>query len=127
MYLYIKTLKQRLGAINQLHIDRALAAMEPVFQRVYHLLPALLHHHPLIPGYLHGNVPHGVCLYTPDQSQQDYLDDLADEWESPFAKPGSDELPIASIYSMGSTSSIGQSCSSDLDIWVCHQSWLDNE
>jgi adenylate cyclase len=24
-------------------------------------------------------------------------------------------------YSMGSTSSVGQSCSSDLDIWVCHQ------
>ncbi|MBQ0955551.1 class I adenylate cyclase [Serratia symbiotica] len=128
MYLYIETLKQRLDAINQLHIDRALAAMEPVFQRVYRLLPALLHHHhPLMPGYLHGNVPHGVCLYTPDQPQQDYLDDLADEWESPFAKPASDELPIASIYSMGSTSSIGQSCSSDLDIWVCHQSWLDNE
>lgn len=128
MYLYIETLKQRLDAINQLHIDRALAAMEPVFQRVYRLLPALLHHHhPLMPGYLHGNVPHGVCLYTPDQPQQDYLDDLADEWKSPFAKPASDELPIASIYSMGSTSSIGQSCSSDLDIWVCHQSWLDNE
>jgi adenylate cyclase len=28
---------------------------------------------------------------------------------------------------MGSTSSVGQSCSSDLDIWVCHQSWLDSE
>ena len=28
---------------------------------------------------------------------------------------------------MGSTSSVGQSCSSDLDIWVCHQSWLDND
>lgn len=80
-----------------------------------------------MPGYLHGNVPHGVCLYTPDQPQQDYLDNLADKWEIPFAKPASDELLIASIYSMGSTFSIGQSCSSDLDIWVCHQSWLDNE
>ncbi|MDI9228036.1 class I adenylate cyclase, partial [Serratia bockelmannii] len=59
--------------------------------------------------------------------QQDYLNDLEDKWGSPFDKPASGELPITGVYSMGSTSSIGQSCSSDLDIWVCHQSWLDNE
>ncbi|CAI1878004.1 adenylate cyclase [Serratia entomophila] len=128
MYLYIETLKQRLDAINQLRVDRALAAMKPAFQRVYSLLPTLLHHHhPLMPGYLNGNVPHGVCLYTPDETQQDYLNDLEDKWGSPFDKLASGELPITGVYSMGSTSSIGQSCSSDLDIWVCHQSWLDNE
>ncbi|KFB87745.1 adenylate cyclase, partial [Serratia grimesii] len=128
MYLYIETLKQRLDAINQLRIDRALAAMKPAFQRVYSLLPTLLHHHhPLMPGYLNGNVPHGVCLYTPDETQQEYLNDLEDKWGSPFDKLASGELPITGVYSMGSTSSIGQSCSSDLDIWVCHQSWLDNE
>lgn len=123
MYLYIETLKQRLDAINQLRVDRALAAMKPAFQRVYSLLPTLLHHHhPLMPGYLNGNVPHGICLYTPDETQQDYLNDLEDKWGSPFDKPASGELPITGVYSMGSTSSIGQSCSSDLDIWVCHQS-----
>ncbi|HID9705928.1 TPA: class I adenylate cyclase [Serratia marcescens] len=128
MYLYIETLKQRLDAINQLRVDRALAAMKPAFQRVYSLLPTLLHHHhPLMPGYLNGNVPHGICLYTPDETQQEYLNDLEDKWGSPFDKPASGELPITGVYSMGSTSSIGQSCSSDLDIWVCHQSWLDNE
>ncbi len=128
LYLYIETLKQRLDAINQLRVDRALAAMKPAFQRVYSLLPTLLHHHhPLMPGYLNGNVPHGICLYTPDETQQEYLNDLEDKWGSPFDKPASGELPITGVYSMGSTSSIGQSCSSDLDIWVCHQSWLDNE
>ncbi|CAM3851210.1 class I adenylate cyclase [Serratia silvae] len=128
MYLYIETLKQRLDAINQLRVDRALAAMKPAFQRVYSLLPTLLHHHhPLMPGYLNGNVPHGICLYTPDETQQDYLNDLEDKWGSPFEKMATGELPITALYSMGSTSSIGQSCTSDLDIWVCHQSWLDNE
>ncbi|WP_431224219.1 class I adenylate cyclase [Serratia sp. L9] len=128
MYLYIETLKQRLDAINQLRVDRALAAMKPAFQRVYNLLPTLLHHHhPLMPGYLNGNVPHGICIYTPDEVQQDYLNDLEDKWGSPFEKMASGELPITGLYSMGSTSSIGQSCTSDLDIWVCHQSWLDNE
>ncbi|VXC45380.1 class I adenylate cyclase [Serratia oryzae] len=128
MYLYIETLKQRLDAINQLRVDRALAAMKPAFQRVYGLLPTLLHyHHPLMPGYLTGNVPHGVCLYTPDETQKDYLTDLEEKWGSPFEQMACGELPITGVYSMGSTSSIGQSCTSDLDIWVCHQSWLDNE
>ncbi|OMQ20576.1 class I adenylate cyclase [Serratia oryzae] len=128
MYLYIETLKQRLDAINQLRVDRALAAMKPAFQRVYGLLPTLLHyHHPLLPGYLTGNVPHGVCLYTPDETQKDYLTDLEEKWGSPFEQMACGELPITGVYSMGSTSSIGQSCTSDLDIWVCHQSWLDNE
>ncbi|WON77108.1 class I adenylate cyclase [Serratia sp. UGAL515B_01] len=128
MYLYIETLKQRLDAINQLRVDRALAAMKPAFQRVYSLLPTLLHHHhPLMPGYLNGNVPHGICLYTPDETQKDYLNDLEDKWGSPLEEMASGELPITGLYSMGSTSSIGQSCTSDLDIWVCHQAWLDNE
>jgi adenylate cyclase class 1 len=128
LYLYIETLKQRLDAINQLRVDRALAAMKPAFQRVYSLLPTLLHHHhPLMPGYLNGNVPHGICIYTPDETQQAYLNDLEDKWGSPFEKMATGELPITALYSMGSTSSIGQSCTSDLDIWVCHQSWLDNE
>ncbi|WP_411705310.1 class I adenylate cyclase [Edaphovirga cremea] len=126
MYLYIETLKQRLDAINQQRVDRALAAMGPAFQQVYSLLPILLHHHhPLMPGYLDGNVPHGVCIFTPDETQEHYLAGLEDKWGAPVEKLASGELPITGIYSMGSTSSIGQSCSSDLDIWVCHQSWLD--
>lgn len=80
-----------------------------------------------MPGYLEGKVPHGVCIFTPDGSQQSYLDTLADKWGSPFEPMVKGELPITGVYSMGSTSSIGQSKSSDLDIWVCHQSWLDNE
>jgi len=128
LYLYIETLKQRLDAINQLRVDRALAAMGPAFQQVYTLLPVFLHHHhPLIPGYLEGKVPHGICLFTPDESQKTYLTDLEDKWGSALEPMAKGELPITGVYSMGSTSSIGQSQSSDLDIWVCHQSWLDNE
>ncbi|QPW28711.1 class I adenylate cyclase [Edwardsiella ictaluri] len=127
MYLYIETLKQRLDAINQLRVERALSAMGPAFQQVYTLLPTLLHfHHPLMPGYLEGNVPHGICFFTPDEPQQNYLLHL--EQRAPGSLPpvtGSDQMPITGLYTMGSTSSIGQSCSSDLDIWVCHHSWLD--
>jgi adenylate cyclase class 1 len=65
LYLYIETLKQRLDAINQLRVDRALAAMGPAFQQVYSLLPTLLHyHHPLMPGYLDGNVPRAFAFHA---------------------------------------------------------------
>jgi len=128
LYLYIETLKQRLDAINQLRVDRALAAMGPAFQQVYQLLPIFLHyHHPLMPGYLDGKMPHGVCIFTPDEFQKSYLTDLEDKWGSPVAATLKGELPITGVYTMGSTSSIGQSQTSDLDIWVCHQSWLDSE
>lgn len=128
MYLYIETLKQRLDAINQLRVDRAVVAQGPAFQQVYSLLPVLLHHHhPLMPGYLEGKVPHGVCIFTPDESQQTWLNDLEEKSAHPIEPTVKGELPITGVYSMGSTSSIGQSQSSDLDIWVCHQSWLDNE
>ncbi|MGL4770582.1 MAG: hypothetical protein ACRC2I_06780, partial [Plesiomonas shigelloides] len=39
MYLYIETLKRRMDAINQLRVERALAAMGPAFHQVYSLLP----------------------------------------------------------------------------------------
>ncbi len=127
LYLYIETLKQRLDAINQLRLERATSSMSAAFKQVYSLIPVLLHHHhPMMPGYIKNNTPHGVCFFAPDESQQFWINDLEGRLSGvlPYAPNG--ELPITGIYSMGSTSSIGQSCSSDIDIWVCHQSWLDN-
>ena len=128
MYLYIETLKRRMDAINQLRVERALAAMGPAFHQVYSLLPVLLNYnHPMMPGYLDDGVPHGVCLFTPDEMQQQFIDDCSRAWGQPLSEPHQGELPITAIYSMGSTSSVGQSADSDLDIWVCHQSWLDRD
>ena len=126
LYLYIETLKQRLDAINQLRVDRALAAMGPAFQQVYSLLPTLLHyHHPLMPGYLDGNVPRGICLYTPDETQRHYLEELELHRGMQTQEPPKGELPITGVYSMGSTSSVGQSCSSDLDIDLIYAKFAD--
>jgi adenylate cyclase class 1 len=116
LYLYIETLKQRLDAINQLRVDRALAAMGPAFQQVYSLLPTLLHyHHPLMPGYLDGNVPRGICLYTPDETQRHYLDELELNRGMLAKEPPKGELPITGLYSMGSTS---PSAKAALPTWI---------
>ena len=126
LYLYIETLKQRLDAINQLRTDRATAAMGAAFRHIYSLLPVLLHyHHPDMPGYLSHNTPHGISFFTPDETQQSLLATLFPESTYTLTPPP-ENAPILGLYSMGSTSSIGQSSDSDLDIWVCHQSWLDS-
>lgn len=128
MYLYIETLKKRLDAINQLRVDRALTAMGPSFREVYSLLPVLLHYqHPMMPGYLDDDVPHGICLFTPNEMQIEYLAGIEHQSGHFVTQQMKSELPITGVYSMGSTSSVGQSSNSDLDIWVCHQAWLDNE
>lgn len=128
LYFYIETLKQRLDAINQLRVNRALATMGPDFQRVYSLLPILLHfHHPILPGYMDGNVPHGICFYSPDKTQCFWFEDIDRQIGAVKETLDSREQPITGVYSMGSTSSIGQNVNSDLDIWVCHQPWLDNK
>lgn len=129
LYLYIETLKQRLDAINQLRLERATSSMSEAFQQVYSLLPVLFHyHHPMLPGYIEGHVPHGVCYFSPDAHQLGWLNQFEKYLPCEVIhQTESGELPLTGIYSMGSTSSIGQSICSDLDIWVCHPSWLDNE
>lgn len=117
----IKTLKQRLDAINQLRVARTLAAGSPTFQHVYQVLPLLLHyHHPQLPGYLTGEVAQGICLFQELAQQQRLLNH--------FVIPShliqlihQDPPAIAALYSMGSSASLGQTTTSDLDLWICLQ------
>ncbi|MGU0161024.1 hypothetical protein ACVXHB_15885 [Escherichia coli] len=46
-------------------MDGALCCYGACIQQFYSLLPTLLHyHHPLMPGYLDGNVPEGISLHA---------------------------------------------------------------
>lgn len=128
MQLHVKTIRRRLDAINQLRMERALASAEVWFQRVYHLLPLLLHYnHPLIPGFIDDQVPFGVCSFRMNEPQKRLIHEfIKGDWGAVEASSAQDPA-IAAIYSMGSTSSVGQSFMSDLDIWVFPQPWVDGE
>ncbi|KAA5736491.1 adenylate cyclase, partial [Acinetobacter baumannii] len=69
------------------------------------------------------DVPVGVYGLEPNDVQQQFIDDtqltIGDKLED-AAQPA-----ILGLYTMGSTSSIGQSTSSDLDIWVCVSPQMD--
>ncbi|PMH45456.1 adenylate cyclase [Vibrio sp. 10N.286.49.B3] len=118
MQVYTQTLIQRLDSLNQQRIDRALALMDVQSQRVFHLIPVLLHFdHPLIPGFYDKTVPYGIKDIEFNSVQSRFLSDIQ---KIAGHKLSSLETPnILGLYTMGSTSSIGQSTSSDLDIWVC--------
>lgn len=128
LYLHHETLKQRMDAMNQLKIDRALAAMTPGFRYLYNLLPVLFHYHqPGMPGFQHTDVPFGITGFVPDKPQCQALQTLLPAGQVLQSQSQSRlAAPIIGLYSMGSTSSVGQSSTSDLDIWVCHHTWLDN-
>lgn len=93
---------------------------------VFNLLPALLHvNYPFLPGFLEQNVIHGISNYSLTKIQQDFISDcaLTHDCEVP-SQEFLEEFPIKGLYSMGSTATLGQNFSSDLDIWVCIRPWV---
>ncbi|MDW6091298.1 class I adenylate cyclase [Vibrio rhizosphaerae] len=123
MQTYTETLIKRLDNLNRQRTERALALMDLQSRRVFHLIPAFFQfNHPLIPGYYDQDVPFGVWGFEADEAQQQFIHDT--ELALGQSLPISSEPEIQGLYTMGSTSSIGQSTSSDLDIWVCVSSLM---
>lgn len=127
MLANLETLVRRYDELNQLKTERALGIMSRYGQQVFRLLPVLLHfNHPLLPGYVSGEVPHGIWSFIPDEEQQAFIDDICLTANCSGGLSTSDRS-ILGLYTMGSTSSIGQCCHSDLDIWICHATGLSEE
>lgn len=123
MQAYTTILIDRLDKLNQQRVERALSIMDKQSQQVFHLLPVLLHfNHPNLPGFSSELPPCGVCDFSLNHSQLQTLqefnfDDGLDL--STLVQAPTESAQILALYTMGSTSSVGQSSSSDLDIWVC--------
>lgn len=127
MLVKLDTLVARYDEINRLKTQRALDLMSRYGQQVFQLLPVMLHfNHPLLPGYVAGDVPHGIWSFVANEAQQAFIQDLCQNANCQGGLSTHDKS-IQGLYSMGSTSSIGQCCHSDLDIWVCHAAGLSQE
>ncbi|KEY91365.1 adenylate cyclase [Candidatus Photodesmus blepharus] len=126
MQAYMKTLVRRLDDLNQQRIERALLLMNLQSRNVFHLVPALLHfNHPAIPGYYSPDVPCGVYGLELNKIQQQFIRDVQLRTDQKFESTEAEE--ILGLYAMGSTSSIAQNTSSDLDIWVSVSPKMSNE
>ena len=110
---------RRVRQVNAQRLQRAVILMSEKQRIFFEQLPVLLHfNHPLLPGYIQ-DAPCGIEHFELSRYQQSYIDELCSATGySGLADPG--RRDIMSVYSMGSTGSIGQNSRSDLDIWVCH-------
>ncbi|MFD2179188.1 class I adenylate cyclase [Veronia pacifica] len=126
---YVDQQIARLDTFNQLRLERARSAMHTQAQSVFNVLPVLLHYnHPAIPGYVDQDVAHGIASFSLNDYQKEFVSDcmLTFGHALPLQTPDK-VLPIKGMFSMGSTASMGQSFTSDLDIWVCVQPWVTED
>ncbi|KXF82497.1 class I adenylate cyclase [Enterovibrio coralii] len=126
---YVDQQLERLNDFNRVRLERARSAMHSQAVNIFNVLPVLLHfNHPAVPGYLERSVVHGISDFSLSDIQQDFVNDCALALNSAVPeKPVSQNFPIKGLFSMGSTASMGQSLTSDLDIWVCVQQWVSEE
>ncbi|WP_117236434.1 class I adenylate cyclase [Vibrio maerlii] len=126
MQAYTNTIVKRLDKLNQQRTERALALMDAHSQSVFHLIPILLHfNHPILPGFHDKKTPFGIDQMAFNDIQKKYIADTEVTIAQPLVTPETSQ--ILGLYTMGSTSSIGQSTSSDLDIWVCVSPKMDSD
>ena len=79
MQAYTLTLIERLDALNQQRVERALSIMDKHSQQVFHLLPVLLHfNHPSLPGFYEKGAPHGIFGFDISDIQHQAISILAE-------------------------------------------------
>lgn len=122
MYSQLKRAKKKVEFLDQLRLTRAMESSSETFQQVLQLISLLLHcNHPRLPGYVK-DCPTGITYFKISPYQEDYLYSHGitsdDAREIPYIS--TQDFALFGIYLMGSISSISQTPSSDLDIWLCH-------
>ncbi|QKE64922.1 class I adenylate cyclase [Aquipseudomonas campi] len=120
-------LRARFLKVNSGRLARAMQALSTRQQLVLKLLPLLLHvNHPLLPGYVSGTAPAGLCGFEPSD---ELLAEATRLTRSFIYKPrrGNPPLPIHGLFLMGSLGTVAQAEQSDMDLWVCHAPNLDSK
>lgn len=114
----ILTRFRRYKALNETRLQRSLSLMNHETRFCMSIVPVLLHYnHINLPGYRDGYIPHGIDLFSLDDLQRRYVSDMVLPGSPPLEEPK--DHAILGLYAMGSTSSLGQTKKSDVDIWVC--------
>ena len=111
-------LKQDFISLCQRRFSRMEASLSPVQADKLKLLPLLFHvNHPMLPGYVDKFTPCGIPNYTPSHLDKQIAKTISQSFEY---KPRAHlKYRISSLFLMGSMGTLGQSNSSDIDLWVC--------
>ena len=118
-----KHFSQLAEQLNDIRLERALSLMQPIQQRLFRLIPFLLHyHHPDLPGYNASETPCGIYGFSLTTEANEDCEIF--NFPIPESQPQSDYV-FEGLYAMGSLGSFGHSIYSDVDIWVVHKCDID--
>ncbi len=119
----LQTIKHRFKRLNQSREQRVQEFLQSRQQVFLDLLPLLFHcNFPMLPGFISSVTPAGIPEYVPGIRAINAARQLAKNFS--YTRLGSHIYPIEGLFLMGSVGSIAFSKTSDMDIWVCHQSDL---
>ena len=120
----LNTIRLRFLRLHRERLRRIREELRPSQQEFLDLLPLLFHiNHPMLPGYVNSETPIGIPDYNPSRRALDAAKKLSRSFE--YKKRAQRVYHIHGVYLMGSTGTIGQSSSSDFDLWLCHDPTLD--
>ena len=115
----LNTIRLRFLRLHRERLRRIRAEIRPSQQEFIDLLPLLFHiNHPMLPGYVNSETPVGIPDYSPSRRALEVAKKLSRSFE--YKKRALRLYHIHGVYLMGSTGTIGQSSSSDFDLWLCH-------
>ena len=102
---------------HQARLEETKARLPLTARRVLEVLPLLLHYNvESLPGYV-ADAPRGIRHYTPCSDAFSAARNLAISYRPDHHIASPQE--ILGVYLMGSSGSVAQTRSSDIDVWVC--------
>ena len=121
----LKQVKDRFLEINHQRLERTQNSLKWKQRNFLNLLPLFFHiNHKQLPGYVSGDTPSGISLYSPDKASLDAAKSLAKDFE--YKETPIVRRDIHSLFIMGSVGTVAQSEKSDFDIWLCYNPQLDD-
>lgn len=120
----LRSLTHRFLEVSNGRLERARSVLTWRQRTVLDLLALMFHlNHPALPGYLSGDCPSGLQVYEPDDRALEAARRQVRSFQ-PSRRPARNR-DLTGIFLMGSPGSLGQSVTSDLDVWLCHRGDLD--
>ena len=122
----IKLTKNDFIRLSERRFSRMESSLSPVQADKLKLIPLLFHvNHPLLPGYIDKFTPCGIPNYNPSHLEKKIAKTVSQGFE--YKARAHLKYRIASLFLMGSMGTLGQSNSSDIDLWICLDERIDSK
>lgn len=122
----LKKIENEFLSLSRIRFGRMLESLTSKQQDYFRLLPLFFHvNHPTLPGYHDSFTPCGIPNYSPTSLEKKIVKTVSQSFD--YQSKAHRYFSIASLFLMGSMGTLGQSISSDIDLWICFTEKLSDE